>query len=133
MKKDKVSIKNSKIHGKGVFANKNFKKGEIVLHWDISNTITKKQLDSLSEKDKGYITNIHRKFIVMQEPEKYVNHSCNPNTKIKNFSDVAIKNIKLAEEITGDYSEDLPKGMYIKCRCNSKNCKKTIKRKINST
>ena len=41
MKNDFVISKLSKIHGKGVFASKNFKKGEIVLHWDTSQIISK--------------------------------------------------------------------------------------------
>ena len=42
-----VIVKQSKIHGKGVFATKNFKKGEIVLKWDISNTIKKQDIIKL--------------------------------------------------------------------------------------
>jgi hypothetical protein len=49
-----VIIKKSKIHGKGVFANRDFKKGEAVMKWDISKTISKEQFEKLSEQEKIY-------------------------------------------------------------------------------
>lgn len=64
----------------------------------------------------------------MQEPEKYTNHSCDSNTKAKNFCDVAIKDIKKGEEITVDYTEALTPGTKMECNCKSKSCKKIIKR-----
>lgn len=61
----------------------------------------------------------------MQAPEKYVNHSCEPNTTAKGFCDVAIRNIKKGEEITGNY-EETAGGASFKCSCGSTNCKKII-------
>jgi len=49
-----VIIKKSKIHGKGVFANRDFKKGEVVLEWDISKTIPETKFKVLSEQEKIY-------------------------------------------------------------------------------
>jgi len=37
-----VIVKKSKIHGLGVFASRNFKKGEIIIKWDTSHKLTKK-------------------------------------------------------------------------------------------
>jgi len=61
-------------------------------------------------------------------PEDFINHSCNPNTKI-NFNTmnfVAIKDIKKGEEITYNYlttEYDLVKQKTdFKCECGSKNC-----------
>ena len=44
-----VIIKKSRIQGKGVFANKDFKKGEIVLRWN-PKKITKEEADKLNTK-----------------------------------------------------------------------------------
>ena len=38
-----VVVKNSKIQGKGVFADTHFKKGNIVMKWDASMMLTKKE------------------------------------------------------------------------------------------
>jgi SET domain-containing protein len=77
----KVVVKNSKIKGKGVFAAKNFKKGETILFWHPKATISKKDISSLSKYEQNHITYIGKgKYIVMGIPERFVNHSCEPNT-----------------------------------------------------
>ncbi len=60
----------------------------------------------------------------MQSPERFVNHSCDANTSVKNKCDIASRDIKKGEEITSDYSNQ---GVELfKCCCGSKNCKKII-------
>ncbi len=112
-----IIIKKSKIQGKGVFANKDFKKGEIILKWN-PKKITKKEADKLTTKQKHYLYEERNKYFLMQSPEKYVNRSCNANTKPKNLCDVAVRNIKKGEEITSNY-----KNTSFKCECGAKNCK----------
>lgn len=41
----------------------------------------------------------------MQEPERYINYSCNSNTIPKDNCDVVICKIRKGEEITSDYSK----------------------------
>lgn len=61
----------------------------------------------------------------MQYPERFVNYSCEPNTLIKNFSDVASRDIKKGEEITTNYDdEDIN---AFECKCGSKKCNSIIK------
>ncbi len=62
----------------------------------------------------------------MQSPERYVNHSCVANTQVKDFCDVAVRDISKGEEITSDYSEGLLSGFSMRCNCGSKNCRKII-------
>ena len=121
-----VIVKESKIDGKGVFADRDFTKGEIVTKWNCSKTLTKTEAENASEEDKSYITFVKGRYTLLQPPEKYVNHSCNPNTTVKDFCDVAIRDITKGEEITGDYSEDSPPDFVMQCNCGSKNCRGTI-------
>jgi len=125
-----IVIKKSKIAGKGVFATRDFKKGEIVIFWDISHQISQENAKTASKEKQKYLAHINGKIIVQQEPAKYVNHSCDPNTNTKNFCDVAIKDIKNGEEITSDYSSDLENNETMICTCGSKNCKKIIRKQI---
>lgn len=127
MTTDDVAISDSKIQGKGVFAARNFKKGEIVLRWDTSHLIPADKVTQLSDKDKKYISFFNNKYVVMQEPEKYVNHSCDANTTAVNFCDVATRDINKGEEITGNYSEELLPGTEMTCNCGSINCRRIIK------
>ena len=126
----KVVVKKSKIHGKGVFAARNFKKGEVVNKWKPI-SLTEKEVSKLSKKDEEYLSYLgKRKYALMQSPEKYVNHSCEPNTKAKGKSDVAIRAIKKGEEITSDYSTHCKKDWKMRCKCKSKKCKKIMRGKL---
>ena len=115
-----ITVKESKVHGKGVFAAKDFRKDDVVLEWHPT-ILTKSRAHSLLARDRHYLYKVGRKYLFMQPPERYVNHSCEPNTQPKDYSDVAIKDIARGEEITSDYGEGNPVGF--KCRCGSKNCR----------
>jgi len=123
---DDVIIKKSKIHGLGVFANRNFEKGEVVLKWDLSNELSPQEVEKLSEEEKKYVSYQNGKYILMRPPERYMNHSCDANTHTGNFCDIAKRDIKKGEEITTDYTKGGSPGQNIKCNCGSKNCKKVI-------
>jgi 3-methyladenine DNA glycosylase AlkD len=126
--KSQIVIKDSKIHGKGVFANKNFKKGEVVIKW-YPRKVSKEEINKLSTYEKKNIIYLDGEYLLMQEPENKINHSCKPNTKVKDFCDIAIKSIKKGEEITSDYTTNLPEGEILTCNCGSKSCREIIKGK----
>lgn len=113
--------------GLSVFANKSFKKGQIVapLRGKLSKW-TKASPEAI-QYDKDYF--IDTKNYVLED---FINHNCNPNTFI-NFRKKAfraIKNIIKNEEITFNYlttEYDLKKmGTNFKCSCDAKNCFKYI-------
>lgn len=122
-----VIIKESKIEGKGVFANRNFNKGEIVIQWDTSHKLIPTEAKKLSKKEKRYLAYFKRKYFLMQPPARFVNHSCDSNTLPKDFCDIAKRNIKKGEEITSDYSLTETANFKMKCKCGSRKCRKIIK------
>ena len=100
---EKPYIKTSKIHGDGLFAGKNYKKGDVIFE----NIFPYKDKNEIlfnpitSEKFNRYILN----------ELKYLNH-CSVNRNVKVTSDdykrlylVAIKDIKKHEELYDDYNE----------------------------
>ena len=111
-----VVIKKSKIKGKGVFAGRDFKKGEVVLKWN-PKILTKPEANKLTIKQKHYLYREKNEYFLMQSPEKYINHSCDTNTVAKNKSDIAIRSIRKGEEITSSYPN-----ISFKCKCGSKKC-----------
>ncbi len=125
-----VIVKDSPIHGKGVFAARDFMKGESVVVWDTSKTLTEQDIEKLSDEEKLYVVYFGGKRFLMQPPEKYINHSCNPNTFMKDFRDIAKRDIGKDEEITTDYSEEKNPIINFECHCGSRNCRKIIKGKI---
>ena len=119
-----IEVKKSKIIGKGVFALRDFKKGEVVLKWN-PKSITKAEAENLPSAEKNYVLHRGRKFYIMQDPERFVNYSCESNTFTKDFSDIASRDIKKGEEITTTHDEEDINAF--ECRCGSKKCKTIIK------
>lgn len=119
-----VIVKKSNIEWMWVFANRNFKKDEIIIKWNTDIILTDEEILNLPENKKKYVSSYMWKNFLQQPPACFVNHSCNPNTKVVNdSSDVAIKNIKKWEEITSDYSDFFTSDELMQCNCKSKNCK----------
>ena len=121
-------VKNSKIHGKGVFANRSFKKGEIVIKYNLKE-LSKEEFNKLPESEKHFTSKEKGKIWLFPSPERFVNHSCEPNTNpnLNDKFDFAIRDIKKGEEILTDYTKDDVPDLDMKCNCKSKTCKKIIK------
>ena len=117
-------IKKSKINGKGVFALRDFDKGEVIFRWS-PKPIEKSEIELLSARDKTYVVCLGKRYFIMQSPERYVNHSCEANTTVKDNGDVATRKIKKGEEITSNYIKTKG-GSSFGCKCGSKKCRKII-------
>ncbi|MBS3168793.1 SET domain-containing protein [Candidatus Woesearchaeota archaeon] len=107
----KLIIKKSKIgqfpNGKGVFANKNFKKGEIVIKYNLK-PLTKEEYKKLPKEEKMFTHKHWGQIYIYPIPARYVNHSLKPNTvqNLKEQYDFALRDIKKGEEITTDATKD---------------------------
>jgi len=130
----KIVLMRKKV-GKGVFANKNFKKGDIIIHVDYrkSKDIVKKEyIPKLSLRDGDHLCYLgRRKYVIDYSPFAMVNHSCNPNSYVRYRNMkirylVSLREIKKGEEVVCDYVIDTFGDLEIKCHCWSKNCRKII-------
>lgn len=104
---ENVIIGKGNLAGKGVYANRDFKKGEVVIKYNLK-PLTEEEFENLPESEKMFT---HRHYDIVNlyaEPERYVNHSENPNTyqDLINKCDMALRDIKKGEEITGDATKD---------------------------
>lgn len=107
---DNVIIKKSKIgqFDKGAFANRDFKKGEIVIRYSNLKPLTQKEFRNLPQSEKKFTHNHWGVIYLYPSPARWVNHSSHPNTvqNLKERYDVAIRNVKKGEEITTDATKD---------------------------
>ena len=89
--------------GEGFFAKVNFKKGNLIFIWE---GILKKGRYPCYVCDRWLqIEKCQWIAPLRNNPGWYINHSCNPNSGIKNsVKIVAMKNIRRDEEVTFDYS-----------------------------
>ena len=123
-----ILVKKSSINNLGLFAAKDFKKGEIVLRWNLSYILKKEDIAKLPQEERKYVSFHEGKYILIQKPERYINHSCNANTNAEHFCDIAVRDIKNGEEITADYTQEGEVlGENIPCHCGSEKCQKELK------
>ncbi|MBI2612642.1 SET domain-containing protein-lysine N-methyltransferase [Candidatus Kaiserbacteria bacterium] len=117
-----VLVQDSKIEGKGVFAGRDFLKDETVIRWQTQVRLSREEARDLPGSVQKYLSRIKDNlYALLGSPERYVNHSCDPNTKVTGNADVAIRDIKKGEEITADYREELVPVSFA-CNCGSANC-----------
>lgn len=100
---ENLVVKPSAIEGYGLFAKRNFKNGETVLSWRPTKLADSESL-SIPEEQKKYLNKLtDGTTVLMNVPERYVNSSKTPNTRMVGESDVAIRDIQEGEEITSHY------------------------------
>jgi len=118
-----TEVQQSLIHGMGLFALRTFEPSEVILRWDLSRLMPKDEFALLSLAEQHYTHPFdENRLILVQPPERFVNHSCNNNTAVRNFCDVAIRRISPGEEITSSYSSDGSGSKFV-CSCGSGNCR----------
>lgn len=126
-------VKNTK-NGLGVFANKNFKKGEIIFEFH-GNFYSYEEIPQ-SEEIENHCVQIDKNLYLgpSGDIDDFFNHSCNPNAGLKIINKnkktllVAIKKIKKGDEITWDYSTTMDENNWeINCNCGNKNCRGRIR------
>lgn len=121
-----VTIKPSSIQGQGVFAQRSFHKGEIILQIDDSHIVTGET--TLTPEDWEVNADFFDgKIVLMQEPERSINHSCNPSSYVKTIDGIrqvlAMRDIAEGEEITFDYSINGDNDGTFPCHCGAARCR----------
>lgn len=102
-----VFIGKGKLEGRGVYAKRAFKKGEVVITYQLT-LLTPEEYKLLPRAEKNF-THVHwGKTYLYGLPERYVNHARHPNTLPDSHRrrDVAIRDIKKGEQITTDHTQD---------------------------
>ena len=134
-------VRNSKIHGKGVFAKRRIRKGTTVIEY-LGDVITNDEADTRYEdKDPRdnhtFLFTIDSKRVidagVNGNEARFINHGCDPNCQStgrgKRIWIEAIKTIQPGEELKYDYqivrSDDDPRDVdkIFACRCGAENCR----------
>lgn len=124
-------VENEVIHGKGLVAVGPIRKGEIVSRLEpdqptylISDVLTWSQEDQDKLLHYGYQYR-EDKIIEEQGVEKYMNHSCDPNTMwLDDDTMIASRDIEPGEEITFDYATtEITIPFEMQCRCGAAKCR----------
>lgn len=124
-----LQVKDSGKTGKGLYANRRFKKGEtiFIIRGDLK-SFSKKIDSSIGSRWIGIGVN---KWIspFRNNALWFLNHSCSPTANRKGTKRiVAFKNIKKGDEILLDYSiTEVDLNWFMKCECGERKCRKIIR------
>jgi uncharacterized protein len=129
----KTIVKNSSIHGKGLFAAEPILKDEVVCvkGGAIFNRETLRSMPDWFRTAEIQLTESLFIGPIHQEERDgsmiYSNHSCDPNIGIQGqIVFVAMRNISAGEELTHDWATTDDDDYELECRCGSAACRKII-------
>lgn len=100
-------IGKGKLAGKGVYAARDFRQGEVVSKYNLK-PLTGEEFEKLPTGEKKFTHTHWGQIYLYLEPDRYVNHSKTPNTyqDLENKCDVAARDIRKGEMITCDATRD---------------------------
>jgi hypothetical protein len=125
-----MEIRHSLIEGNGVFAAHSIGRGDTILKIDDSR-IVDEQHPLGSADDPRHCDYLEAgKVVLMQIPERHINHSCDPNTYVKTVNGIrmviALRAIAAGEEITYDYCINGNGDTVWVCHCGASRCRRVI-------
>ena len=118
-----VIVKKAGNKGQGVFALRDFTKGEFLFRRRHGRIFANPDIPLLSQEDQLHLCELDwDTCAVLLPPGCYLNHSCDPNAMRKGVNVYAWQNIRQGEEITIDYRLNAFTGEYCECFCGSASC-----------
>lgn len=135
-----IKLRKSTIHGTGVYARVDIKKGTHIIEY-VGERVTKKESDRRAQKPLSnnaendemgavYIFELNKRYdldgFVDYNTARFINHSCDPNCESEILKGrvwiIAIKDIKKGDEITYNYNYSWEDHEDHPCYCGTKRC-----------
>ena len=141
MKQALIEVRNSPVHGSGVFALRKIRKGSTIIEY-LGDRVTHEEVDEryadkLDTDSHTFLFTVNSKIVIDAgsngNDARFINHSCDPNCestiKKKRVFIEAIRTIQPGEELNYDYAigrddDDAANVDEIfACRCGAANCR----------
>jgi len=130
----KTDVRESKIHGRGLFATADISKDEIVTvkggHIINRKTLREQVTPHLGPVEIQIDNDLFIAPVTAEEREGsmlYSNHSCNPNLGMRGeITFVAMRDIRVGEELTHDWATTDDDDYSVECQCGAPNCRKIL-------
>jgi uncharacterized protein len=130
----KTEVRESKIHGRGLFTTADIAKGEVVaikgghivdrkmLRSEITPKLGPVEIQIGDDLFIAPVTDDERELSML-----YSNHSCDANIGMRGeITFVAMRDIRAGEELTHDWCVTDDDDYSVKCNCRSSNCRGTL-------
>ena len=123
-----IEARKSNIGGQGVFIFEAVEGGQVISEFRLEREITP---ESPLRQGKGerpeHCSMFDDRYCLVASPERYLNHSCEPNTYLRydegGIHIVALRNIEAGSELTVDYLINNSGGDSWLCNCGSARCR----------
>lgn len=130
----KTEVRQSPIHGKGLFANADIARSEIVVikggHIVSRDFLAREVTPKLGPVEIQIGHDLFMAPVTTDEREGsmlYSNHSCDPNLGVRgNIIFVALRDIRAGEELTHDWCMTDDDTYETECSCGSTNCRRVL-------
>jgi uncharacterized protein len=130
----KTEVRESKIHGRGLFAIADIAKNEIVAvkggHIVNRKTLREKITPRLGPVEIQIDDDLFIAPVTEEERELsmlYSNHSCDPNLGVRGeITFVAMREIRAGEELTHDWAMTDDDDYSVECNCGAANCRQIL-------
>jgi SET domain-containing protein len=130
----KTEVRESEIHGRGLFATADIAKGEVVAikggHIVDRETLRREITPKLGPVEIQIGDDLFIAPVTGEERELsmlYSNHSCDANIGMRGeITFVAMHDIRAGEELTHDWCTTDDDDYSVKCNCRSSNCRGTL-------
>ncbi|SRR6266508_3944089 len=130
----KTEVRESKIHGRGLFATADIAKDEVVAvkggHIISREQLREKVTPRLGPVEIQIDNDLFIAPVAAEEREAsmlYSNHSCDPNLGMRGeITFVAMRNIRAGEELTHDWATPDDDDYSVECKCGASNCRGTL-------
>jgi SET domain-containing protein len=123
-----VAVRESQIGGLGVFTVGHLRAGEVVRERKLERQVTPESpLRPKQGERPEHCTLIDGSSFLVAGPDRYFNHSCDPNVYLRFGSDrievVARRDVEAGCELTLDYLINNPGGDSWSCHCGAQRCR----------
>jgi len=130
----KTEVRESAIHGRGLFATADIAKDEIVAvkggHIVNGKTLREEITPMLGPVEIQIDDDLFIAPVIKEERELsmvYLNHSCDPNVGVRGeITFVAIRDIRAGEELTHDWAMTDDDDYSVECNCGAPDCRKIL-------
>lgn len=118
-----VEVRDAGSKGKGVFALRDFARGEFIFRRRHGRVVRNEDIPTLAPEDVMHLCELSwDTCAVLLPPGCYLNHSCDPNAMRSGVNVFAWREIHAGDEITIEYRLNATGGDRWECDCGSVSC-----------
>lgn len=117
-----MTVREAPGKGRGVFAERRFANGELIMRFESGPVVDRAGLPRLSGWEREHLAEVGvGLWRVLPEPRCYLNHACDPNAVSTESAVFALRDIAVDDELTIDYRLNAyadPEPVVARCACD---------------